>query len=117
MMKGNDRYRVAGLSCTIDGRCLPVANLSVGGFFVETEEPMAVGQVVTAELRLQGVAFEITARVAWINSAARPRVVHLPAGFGLKIQRIPFAARMEIVRILGASGGNGKRRPQEEPAA
>ena len=119
MMKGNDRYQIPGLTCTIDGRTQPVANLSVGGFFVETSEPLAMGRIVTALLGVKdGLAFQVTARVAWINSTVRPRVAHLPPGFGLKIQRISFHDRMAIVRVLSESGVRAKRaRPSEKPAA
>jgi Tfp pilus assembly protein PilZ len=119
MMKGNDRYQIPGLTCTIDGRTQPVANLSVGGFFVETSEPLVIGRIVTALLGLKdGVAFEVTGKVAWVNNNVRPRVAHLPPGFGLKIQRISFRDRMEIVRVLGEAGVRARRaRPREQPAA
>jgi Tfp pilus assembly protein PilZ len=105
MMKGNDRYPIPGLTCTIDGRTQPVANLSVGGFFVETSEPEVIGRVVTALLAIKGgVALEVMGKVAWVNDAVRPRVAHLPPGFGLKIQRISFRDRMEILRLLGEAG-------------
>jgi Tfp pilus assembly protein PilZ len=101
-MRGKDRYQIPGLTCTIDGRMQPVANLSVGGFFVETREPLVIGRVVTALLGIKhGVALEVTAKVAWVNDSVRPRVAHLPPGFGLKIERISFGDRMEIVRLLG----------------
>ena len=118
-MKGNDRYQIPGLTCTIDGRALAVVNLSVGGTFVETSEPLALGRTVTALLGLRdGVAFEVTAKVVWINATVRPRVSHLPPGFGLKIQRISFRDRMEVLRLLAEGGVRAKRaRPAEQPAA
>jgi Tfp pilus assembly protein PilZ len=113
MMKGNDRYQIPGLTCTIDRRTLPVVNLSVGGVFVESTEPLPLGQTVTALLGVRdGVAFEVTAKVVWINEEVRPRVAHLPPGFGLKIQRMRFRDRMEILRVLG-----GNRRPRQARAA
>jgi len=119
MMKGNDRYQIPGLTCTIDGRALPVVNLSVGGLFVEATEPLGLGRSVTAVLGVRdGVAFEVTAKVAWVNAVVRPRVSHLPPGFGLKIQRMRFRDRMEILRILGEAGVRAPRaRPSQQPAA
>lgn len=119
MMKGNDRYQIQGITCTVDGRTYPVANLSVGGFFVETVEPLVQGCVVTALLGLkEGMAFEVTGKVAWVNSVARPRVAHLPPGFGLKIQRMAFSDRMEIIRVLSDAGIHPRRaRPSTQPAA
>jgi Tfp pilus assembly protein PilZ len=119
MMKGNDRYQIPGLTCTIDGHASPVVNLSVGGVFVESSEPLPVGRSVTALLGVRdGVAFEVSARVAWVNAVVRPRVSHLPPGFGLKILRMRFRDRMEILRILGETGVRAPRaRPSRQPAA
>jgi hypothetical protein len=119
MMKGNDRYQIPGMTCTIDGRALPVANLSVGGFFVEAAEPLTLGRPVTAVLGIRdGMAFEVQAKVVWINGAVRPRVAHLPPGFGLKILRMSFPDKMELLRILGEAGLRAKRaRPSARPAA
>jgi Tfp pilus assembly protein PilZ len=119
MMKGNDRYQIPGLTCTIDGNALPVVNLSVGGFFVESSEPLLLGRTVTAVLGVRdGMAFEVTAKVAWINCTVRPRVPHLPPGFGLKIQRMRFRDRMEVLRVLGEAGIRAARvRPSDQPAA
>jgi Tfp pilus assembly protein PilZ len=118
MMK-NDRYQIPGLTCTVDGRSLPVVNLSAGGFFVESSEPLPLGRTVTALLGVRdGVVFEVTAKVIWVNGSARPGVAHLPPGFGLKIQRMRFRDRMEILRVLGESGVRAPRaRPSEQPAA
>lgn len=119
MMKGNDRYQIPGVTCTIEGRSFAVANLSVGGFFVETLEPLSIGTVLSAVLGLKdGLSFEVTGKVAWVNGILRPRVAHLPPGFGLKIQRISFADRMAIVRTLSEAGIRSRRaRPKEQPAA
>ena len=119
MIKGNDRYRIPGMTCAIEGRAFTVANLSVGGFFVESSEPLGVGRTVTALLGVRdGVAFEVTAKVVWINATVRPRVAHLAPGFGLKILRIAFTDRMEIIRLLGEAGVRANRgRPSEQPAA
>jgi Tfp pilus assembly protein PilZ len=119
MMKGNDRYQIPGLTCTIDGHAHPVVNLSAGGLFVESSEPPALGRAVAAVLGVRdGVAFEVTAKVMWVNATVRPRVSHLPPGFGLKIQRMRFRDRMEILRILGEAGVRTPRaRPSEQPAA
>ena len=115
----NDRYQIPGLTCTIDGEARPVVNLSVGGLFVESGEPLLLGQSVTALLRVgEGVAFEVTAKVIWINDKARPRVGHLPPGFGMKILRMRFRDRMEILRVLGETGIRAHRAGAgEQPAA
>lgn len=110
MIRGKDRYRLPGLRCTIDGRTRPVVDLSVGGFFVESTELPALGRVVTALLALgDGIALEISGKVAWINDAVLPRVPDLPSGFGVKIQRISFGDRLKIVRVLSKAGSPAKR--------
>jgi hypothetical protein len=86
---------------------------------VETSEPLTLGRPVTAVLGIrEGMAFEVSAKVVWINGALRPRVAHLPPGFGLKIQGMSFPDRMELLRILAEAGIRAKRaRPGEQPAA
>jgi len=101
-MKGTDRYYLHGVTCRLQDREVPVANLSVGGFFAATEEPPGIGDVVTVQLRLNDRApITVQGKVTWINVPDRPRVPELPPGFGLKILRASFADRMEILRILG----------------
>jgi Tfp pilus assembly protein PilZ len=106
------------VTCTLEGRSYPVANLSVGGFFVESDTPLPLGRVVTAVLGLRdGLAFEVGAKVAWVNNVLRPRVAQLPPGFGLKIQRIAFADRMVIIRVLSEAGVRVRRARPSQPAA
>jgi len=104
-MKGTDRYYLDGVTCMLNDREMPVANLSVGGFFAATEDPPAIGDIVTVQLRInERPLVSVQGKVAWRNVPERPRVPHLPAGFGLKILRAPFADRMEILRVLGEAG-------------
>ena len=65
--------------------------------------------VVTALLGLRdGVAFEGTAKLAWINVTVRPRVSHLPPGVGLKISLDHVQCHLDLQQ-LPAHGVRGGR--------
>ena len=100
-MKGSDRFFVDGITCRVDGKELPVANVSVGGLFVATELPLLVGQVLELELGLQGRdPFRVMARVTWFNDHEAPKAPDLPQGFGIQITRIGLADKLAIVDAL-----------------
>jgi len=100
-MRGTDRYRIEGASCTYGDRVLRVANISVSGFYVETLEPPEQGTVIRLSLSLpQRPALSIVGRVAWVNEGGNPRHPSLPPGFGFKMQRIAFNDKMTILACL-----------------
>jgi Tfp pilus assembly protein PilZ len=103
-MKASDRYFVDGITCALNGRAMPVANLSVGGLFAATDDPPIEGQVVSLELRLQArPPFTILGLVTWINRPDAPKAPDLPQGFGIKITRIEFPDKLAILDLLKRS--------------
>lgn len=106
-MKASDRFFVNGISCVVDGTRLPVANLSLGGFFAATRRPPMKGQVLALELDLPGHSpIRLLGRVTWINDPHKPRAKGLPEGFGLKITEIDLAGKLAIVALLKSSVGD-----------
>ena len=101
-MKGTDRYRVAGVSCSYGDRVLLVANLSVGGFFVETTDSPGKGSVIKLTLSLPGAPppIPMVGTVAWVNGRDRLRSPTLPPGFGFKVKQIGFREKMAILAYL-----------------
>lgn len=101
-MKASDRFSVDGARCVLDGRVLPLANVSVGGLFAVSEQPPIVGQVLVVELLLPRRApFRVSGIVTWVNSG---KAAHLPAGFGLKITHIEFLDKLSLLDFLKRSG-------------
>ena len=116
-MKSRDRLRLDDARCLLDGQPLPVANLSLGGFFVASETPLIAGQVVAMRLQVAGRDIPIFGKVAWVNARDQPRQPELPAGFGVSITRIDLADKVALVDILrraarrpGSPGGSPVRR-------
>ena len=110
-MKANDRYLVEGVQCRLDGPPMPVANLSVGGFFVVSEQAPMPGQVVELELTLIGrPPFRMLGMVTWINDPAHPKAKDLPQGFGIKVTRISFADKLSIIDLLKRASPRDVRR-------
>jgi hypothetical protein len=100
-MKGADRYFVDGVCCLLEGRQMPVANMSMSGMFAATDQPLPTGQVVELELQIGDRApFSVLARVTWVNDLAAPRAPHLPQGFGVQITRIALPDKLAIVELL-----------------
>lgn len=100
-MKGTDRFVVEGVVCTLHGNPLPVANLSVGGFFAATDVPPPRGELLELDLALKGrPAFRVMGKVMWINDPVNPRAPDLPRGFGFKIQRIALPDKIALVDFL-----------------
>lgn len=100
-MKGTDRFVVEGVSCVLHGRSLPVANLSVGGFFAAMARPPARGEVLELDLALkERPPFRVMGKVTWINEAKAPRSPSLPEGFGFKILRIALPDKIALVDFL-----------------
>jgi hypothetical protein len=100
-VKASDRYFVDGVTCRLDGRALPVSNLSVGGLFAASDYPPLTGQAVSLELVFdERTAFAIVGTVTWINTPQNPRAPELPPGFGVRIGSIPLPAKLAILDAL-----------------
>jgi Tfp pilus assembly protein PilZ len=91
---------VADVTCRLAGRDLRVANLSVGGFFVQTEDGAPPpGQFVELELRLGSrPASRVVGQVVWRHEpdAAASRT----AGFGVRITRIELRDKLALIDWL-----------------
>ena len=112
-MKSTDRFLVEGVVCNMQGQALPVANLSVGGFFAAMASPPPAGELLELELALAGrPPFRVMGKVIWINTADR-RADHLPHGFGFKITKIALPDKIAILDFLKRAAPS---RPSE-PAA
>jgi PilZ domain len=100
-MKASDRFPVTGASCFLDGRPLPLANLSVGGLFAVTEVPPIVGQSVVVDLVLpRRPPFRVAGMVAWVNGG---KAAQLPHGFGIRITHIDFLDKLSLLDFLKRS--------------
>jgi len=101
-MKASDRFFVDGVRCRVLGSELPVANLSVGGFYVACEQTPILGQIVDLEMTLgERPPFKASGRVTWVNNDPQlPQASELPRGFGIKIIRIDFQDKLAIVDFL-----------------
>jgi hypothetical protein len=100
-VKASDRYAVQGVTCRLDGRVLPVTNLSVSGLYVASDRPPLSGQAVSLELVFDGKpSFAIVGTVTWVNTAIDPKAPELPPGFGVKIASIPLPAKLAILDAL-----------------
>jgi PilZ domain len=100
-MKGTDRYRVEGVSCRFGEREWPVRDLSVGGFFVESREPLPRGQSLRFELELPGgPRVPLEGVVTWVNDPIKPSKPARPPGFGVKIFSIEFPDKMRLLALL-----------------
>jgi hypothetical protein len=100
-MKADDRYLLEDVVCRFDGLVRPVANLSVGGFFVVSDQPPIPTQVLELELVVgDRPPFRVLGKVCWINDPRAPRAKDLPQGFGVKITQIAFPDKLAIVAAL-----------------
>ena len=112
-MKGSDRFFVDGVACMYDGGLRPVANLSVGGFYVASEHPPMRGQVLELQLRLGNRrTFPVVGTVTWVNSGSDDSAPEMPAGFGVKIVRIGLQDKVALIDLLRrAEQGAAPARP------
>ena len=103
--------------CMLDGESLPLTNLSLGGFFVATERPLILGQIVALRVLVADREIPVIGKIAWVNDRNAPRQPAMPAGFGVSITRIDLTDKVALVDILrrrsrrpgGASGGAAPR--------
>jgi len=99
-MKSRDRLTVDDARCMLDGEGLPIKNLSLGGFFVATERPLILGQIVALRVLLADREIPVVGKVAWVNERDSPRQPALPTGFGVAITRIELGDKLALVEIL-----------------
>jgi Tfp pilus assembly protein PilZ len=111
-MRSTDRFSLRDVECALGGHSLPVANLSVGGFYVACEPPLPLGQSVAFELVFaDGWRMPAVGRVAWVNGSPAPATSGLPAGCGITITKIAFPDKLAIIdRLRRASGTAAERR-------
>jgi PilZ domain-containing protein len=99
-MKSRDRVTVDDARCMLDGEGLAIHNLSLGGFFVATQRPLILGQIVALRVMLSNREIPLVGRVAWVNEGDSPRQPALPPGFGVAITRIDLSDKLALVDIL-----------------
>jgi hypothetical protein len=103
-MRASDRFSLRDLRCELGGSSMPVANLSVGGFFVACDPPLPTGHAVSFELAFPaGPRIPAVGRVAWVNSPEAVRNAGLPTGCGITITRIAFPDKLAIIDLLRRS--------------
>jgi len=105
-MRSTDRFALHDVSCSIGGRDLRVANLSVGGFFVVCDPPLPLAQSVAFDLVFSdGWRASAVGRVVWVNGGESAPSSPLPIGCGITITKIAFPDKLAIVdRLRRASG-------------
>ena len=103
-MKASDRYPVSDLTCELSGQTHLVLNLSVGGFFIATDRPPVLGQLVELSMRLpEREPFKVVGKVSWVNRDEAGKTRELPVGSGIKITKIEFPNKLAIVDYLKRS--------------
>ena len=110
-MKSRDRLSLDDARCMLDGEGLPIKNLSLGGFFVATDRPLILGQIVALRVMVAEREIPVVGKVAWVNERDAPRQPALPTGFGVAITRIDLSDKLALVEILRRRS----RRPGSAP--
>jgi uncharacterized protein (TIGR02266 family) len=67
-------------------------DISSGGLYISTENPLAVGESLTLRFSLESYTREIVCKsqVAWINSLPNLKKPNLPPGMGIRFVDIPL---------------------------
>jgi hypothetical protein len=100
-MLSTDRFSLQDVTCDVGGRVLPVANLSVGGFFVVCDPPLPLAQSVAFDLVFaDGWRVAAVGRVVWVNGGQSQPTSPLPVGCGITITKIAFPDKLAIVDRL-----------------
>ncbi len=103
-MKASDRYPVSDVTCELSGQTHLALNLSIGGFFIATDRPPVLGQIVELSVRLpEREPFKVVGKVSWVNRDERGSPRDLPVGSGIKITKIDFPNKLAIVDYLKRS--------------
>ena len=104
-MRSTDRFTIADVRCHVDGVSLPVANLSMGGFYVACDPPLPLGQSLAFELVFaDGWRMSAVGRVVWVNGAADDASTGLPPGCGITVTQIAFPDKLAIIDRLRRAG-------------
>ena len=100
-MKSSDRFFIEGVGCRYEGELRPVANLSVGGFYLAVERLPMKGQTLNLELQLGARrTIPIVGLVTWVNQPSDPTTRDQPVGFGVKITRIGLKDKVALIDLL-----------------
>ncbi len=93
---------------------LKYVDLSMGGLFVKSEQPLQVGTTFDLELRLIRLPFKTSATVAWIRPyETRPEK---PAGMGLEFQELSSVQKRGLYLQIGeALEGGSDAKPGTPP--
>lgn len=77
-------------------------SLSMGGLYVKTDEPMAVGSLFTVEFSLPDFEhlFKARGEVIWIKISPD---VHGPPGMGVRFHGVREDEKMALVRYIAGS--------------
>jgi len=86
-------------------------NISGGGVFIRTSQPLPLNQKVELRFTLPGLnrRFEIGGLVVWVNTSSRSS---FPAGMGIKFNKIEPADAKTIVEFV-KSGGRAASPPKK----
>jgi type IV pilus assembly protein PilZ len=81
-------------------------NISGGGVFIRTSQPLPLNQTVALRFTLPGInrQFEIGGLVVWANSSSRSA---FPAGMGVKFMAITPADSKAVAAFVKNAGGEG----------
>jgi type IV pilus assembly protein PilZ len=81
-------------------------NISGGGVFIRTSQPLPLNQAVALRFTLPGInrQFEIGGLVVWANSSPRSA---FPAGMGVKFMEITPADSSAVAAFVKNAGGEG----------
>ena len=90
-------------------------DLSMGGLFVKTQNPLATESVVDLELRLMHLPFKTSATVAWVRSyETNP---DKPAGMGFRFHELSPAQKRGLYLQIGeALEQGGEAMPGTPPS-
>ena len=81
-------------------------NISGGGVFIRTSQPLSLNQTVALRFTLPGIErqFEIGGLVVWVNSSSRGA---FPVGMGIKFLKITPADADTVAEFVKNAGGEG----------
>jgi uncharacterized protein (TIGR02266 family) len=81
--------------------CYSTQDISEGGLFLETDQPMTVNEELRLELALPGFPpFEVAARVKWVRDTDKALEVALRQGMGLEFVSMTPEARAALRAYL-----------------
>ncbi|HEY7746800.1 MAG TPA: response regulator [Desulfuromonadales bacterium] len=85
-------------------------DISSGGLFLESSEPIAAGENLQLEIQLSrpeqaGPWIGCNGQVAWINTRENPLKPNRPAGLGIKFKQVPAGASAVLNGFLRSMDG------------